>query len=45
MSFRYVAPGALILFVVFGIMYMGDRRRGGYRAVRLAEVARAASGD
>jgi len=45
MSFRYVAPGALILFVVFGIMYMGGRRRGGYRAVRLAEVARAASGD
>jgi fucose permease len=34
-SFRYVAPAALILVVVFGTMYINDRRRGGYRAVRL----------
>ena len=34
-SFRYVAPAALVLIVVFGTMYVLDRRRGGYRAVRL----------
>ena len=34
-SFRYVAPVALLLVVVFGIMYAADRRRGGYRAVKL----------
>jgi fucose permease len=34
-SFRYVAPAALILIVVFGTMFVNDRRRGGYRAVRL----------
>ena len=34
-SFRYVAPAALLLILVFGVMYAGDRRRGGYRAVRL----------
>ncbi|MGH7506390.1 MAG: hypothetical protein ACRELX_12095, partial [Longimicrobiales bacterium] len=34
-SFRYVAPAALILITVFGLMYLNDRRRGGYRAVRL----------
>ena len=34
-SFRYVAPAALVLVVVFGTMYVTDRRRGGYRAVRL----------
>jgi fucose permease len=34
-SFRYVAPAALVLIVVFGTMYVNDRRRGGYRAVRL----------
>lgn len=45
MSFRYVAPGALILFVVFGIMYLNDRRRGGYRVVRLEHVTEGASGD
>ena len=35
MSFRYVAPAALVLVLVFGTMYVLDRRRGGYRAVRL----------
>jgi len=34
-SFRYIAPAALILIAVFGAMYVNDRRRGGYRAVRL----------
>jgi hypothetical protein len=34
-SFRYIAPAALVLILVFGTMYVNDRRRGGYRAVRL----------
>jgi hypothetical protein len=34
-SFRYVAPAAIVLVIVFGSMYVADRRRGGYRAVRL----------
>lgn len=34
-SFRFVAPAALLLIVVFGTLYLRDRRRGGYRAVRL----------
>ena len=34
-SFRYVAPAALVLILVFGVMFAGDRRRGGYRAVKL----------
>jgi fucose permease len=37
-SFRYVAPAALVLIAVFGTMYVLDRRRGGYRAVRLERV-------
>jgi putative membrane-bound dehydrogenase-like protein len=40
-SFRYVAPGALILILVFGVMYMRDRARGGYKAVKLERVAAA----
>ncbi|MGH7710314.1 MAG: MFS transporter, partial [Gemmatimonadaceae bacterium] len=40
-AFRYVAPVALLLVVVFGLMYLRDRRRGGYRAVRLERVAAA----
>ena len=40
-SFRYVAPAALLLILVFGVMYMRDRRLGGYRAVRLERVAAA----
>ena len=35
MSFRYVAPLSLILIVVFGIIYMQDRRRGGYRPEKI----------
>ncbi|HZI27039.1 MAG TPA: PVC-type heme-binding CxxCH protein [Gemmatimonadaceae bacterium] len=38
-SFRYVAPGALILILVFGVMYMRDRARGGYKAVKLERAA------
>jgi putative membrane-bound dehydrogenase-like protein len=34
-SFRYVAPAALLLILVFGAMYVRDRRRGGYRATKL----------
>jgi putative membrane-bound dehydrogenase-like protein len=34
-SFRYVAPAALVLIAVFGVMFARDRQRGGYRAVRL----------
>ncbi len=34
-SFRYVAPAALVLLLVFGLMYLADRRKGGYRAVKL----------
>lgn len=38
-SFRYVAPAALILLLVFGLMYAADRRKGGYRAVKLETTA------
>lgn len=34
-SFRYVAPLALILILVFGTLYLKDRRAGGYRVERL----------
>lgn len=40
-SFRYVAPAALVLIVMFGAMYVQDRRRGGYRAVRLERAPEA----
>ncbi|MEA2068049.1 MAG: hypothetical protein U9P12_02500, partial [Verrucomicrobiota bacterium] len=32
MSFRLIAPFAIILAVVFGVMYLGDKRKGGYKA-------------
>lgn len=38
-SFRYVAPLALILVLVFGVMFINDKRRGGYRAVKLQKAA------
>ena len=38
-SFRYVAPGALVLILVFGVLYMRDRTKGGYKAVKLEKVA------
>jgi len=34
-SFRDVSWWALILIVIFGVMYFNDKRKGGYRAVRL----------
>lgn len=37
-SFRYVAPAALVLVLVFGTIHLMDRRRGGYRVVRLARA-------
>lgn len=37
-SFLYVAPAALALILLFGSMYLRDRRRGGYRAERLERV-------
>lgn len=38
-SFRYVAPVALILVLVFGVMYIQDKRRGGYKVVRLERAS------
>jgi fucose permease len=38
-SFRYVAPAALILILVFGTLYLRDRSKGGYRAVKLERAA------
>jgi hypothetical protein len=35
MSFRYVAPFALVIMVVFGAIYLRDRATGGYKAQRL----------
>ncbi len=37
MAFRWVAPVALIVALFFGLMFLRDRSRGGYRAVRLDE--------
>lgn len=34
-SFRYVAPLCGILALIFGGLWMGDRRRGGYRVERI----------
>jgi len=34
-SFRDVSPFALILILIFGAMYINDRRKGGYKAQRL----------
>ncbi|HEX7939297.1 MAG TPA: PVC-type heme-binding CxxCH protein, partial [Gemmatimonadaceae bacterium] len=34
-SFRYVAPAALVLIVIFGVMFMNDKKSGGYKAERL----------
>jgi fucose permease len=38
-SFRYAAPAAIVLILVFGTMYLRDRRQGGYRVVRLEREA------
>lgn len=38
-SFRYVAPLCGILALIFAALWMGDRRRGGYRIERLGDTA------
>jgi putative membrane-bound dehydrogenase-like protein len=40
-SFRYVAPAALVLVLVFGAMFMNDRKSGGYKATRLSAASKA----
>jgi len=35
LSFRYIAPFALIIVVVFGILYLMDRSKGGYKAEKI----------
>lgn len=35
MAFRWVAPVALIVALFFAVMFLRDRKQGGYRAVRL----------
>lgn len=37
MSFRYVCPLSLVLIVVFGVMYLQDRRRGGYKPEQIVK--------
>jgi fucose permease len=34
-SFRYIAPAAFVMVLVFGAMYLNDRRRGGYKVEKL----------
>ena len=34
-SFRYVAPFAVLIVIIFGILYWRDRQRGGYRIERI----------
>lgn len=35
-AFRRLAPLSLIIVLVFGVLYLDDRRRGGYRVERIA---------
>jgi hypothetical protein len=35
MSFRKVAPLALIVAVVFAVLYVQDRKKGGYQAEKI----------
>jgi hypothetical protein len=37
MSFRYVAPIAIVLVVVFGAMYLVDKKKGGYKAEKIVK--------
>lgn len=39
MAFRWVAPVALIVALFFAVMFLRDRKRGGYRAVKLESDA------
>jgi len=43
-SFRYVAPFAILLLLVFGTIRLRDRRSGGYRVVRLGDAVGGAKG-
>jgi putative membrane-bound dehydrogenase-like protein len=38
-SFRFVAPVAFGLILIFGVMFMRDKRAGGYKAERLTAAA------
>lgn len=38
-SFRYILPFTGALILVFGLLFLGDRRAGGYRATRIEEAA------
>lgn len=35
MSFRYVAPFSALIIVIFGILYLMDRAKGGYKAEKI----------
>ncbi len=35
LSFRVIAPSAIILVVVFGVMFVNDRRKGGYQVEKI----------
>jgi hypothetical protein len=35
MAFRWIAPVALIVALFFALMFMADRKKGGYRAEKL----------
>jgi MFS family permease len=37
MAFRRLAPVAIVIVLVFGTIYIQDRRRGGYKVVHIAE--------
>ncbi len=39
MAFRWIMPIALIVALFFGLMFLSDRKKGGYRAVRLESAA------
>jgi len=38
-SFRFVAPVAVGLILIFGVMFMNDKKAGGYKAVKLSRNA------
>ncbi len=44
MAFRWVAPFAFVIAVIFAIMFIRDQRRGGYQAVRLEKSGAEAGG-
>ena len=37
MSFRYVAPWSLVIIIVFGVLYIRDRAKGGYQVETIGE--------